>query len=188
MKKVFASSLLGLSLLAMVGCQARPVPMFAMQPNPQVNPIQTFSQVRAATDLVEAPGFKTGDKVKVKGPLWFKGSGKVHMLSPDAFDLEFSISSYHIRVAATRLDAQKVKVITTDYKTNRTVESIANYSRQGSATIIDIGAGQEVEKMTIRNQRNGYFEAVVVQPGRANDPLFQQEPVRGTTTLKFSRG
>ncbi|MGV3525163.1 MAG: hypothetical protein ACO1RX_13110 [Candidatus Sericytochromatia bacterium] len=133
--------------------------------------------------LVGVEGFQSGDNLKVKGPFFTSGSGKVHNLTPDAFKIEFQIAGHHLIVDATRLDATQVRFITIDVKNNRKVETVGKYVRTGNTTVFDMGPGQEVEKLTVRAVRSGYFETDVVQPGR----MFPQDE-RGSNTLKFSKG
>lgn len=135
-----------------------------------------------ADKLVAVEGFQNGDRVKVKGPLWFKGEGVVHNITADAFKLEFSISSYHLTVEAIRIDESRARFITVDHKQDRRVEAIGSYTRNGNVTVFNMGKGQEVEKLTVRAGRAGYFEADVVQPGRLST-LSE----RGKTTLKFTK-
>lgn len=170
--------------LLLTACQSGPM---MYQPNAFVaNPqLQALRAPQRQLDLVGVQGFQIGDKLKVKGPLWFKGEGKVHNLTPDAFKIEFSISSYHLIVDAVRLDEQKVRFTTIDLKQNRTVEAIGNYYRNGNTTVFDMGPGAEVEKLTIRADRPGYFEADVVQPGKISE---LDDTGRGSTTLKFTKG
>ena len=143
---------------------------------------QQFQRFNAGSNLVAVEGFQNGDKLKVKGPLWFKGNGVVHNISADAFKLEFSISSYHLTVEAIRVDATQVRFITVDHKQNRRVEALGTYTTNGNVTVFNMGAGAEVEQLTVRAGRPGYFEADVVQPGRIST-LSE----RGKTTLKFTK-
>ncbi|PIQ23749.1 hypothetical protein COW36_20435 [bacterium (Candidatus Blackallbacteria) CG17_big_fil_post_rev_8_21_14_2_50_48_46] len=171
--------------LLLPSCQQAPLLNSSMQ----MTQLQRFSlprSPRAASDLVEAPGFKAGDNLNVKGPLWYSGSGKVHTLTPDAFKIEFSIASYHLIVSAERINATQAKFVTVDVKQNRTVEAIGTYSRVGSTTIFDMGKGSEVEKLTVKNQRNGYFETDVVQPGKLS-LLSENGDPKGNVNLKFTR-
>ena len=175
--KTFALFTLGSALL-LSACQATPI----LANRAPVGPLQAFNAPRANAPLVAVTGFKNGDKLKVKGPLWFKGDGKVHNITPDAFKLEFAIASHHLIVEAIRLDAGKVRFITVDLKNNRTVEAIGTYTQSGSTTVFEMGAGAEVEKLTVRAGSPGNFEADVVQPS-----LQQEMQDRGSTTLKFSK-
>ncbi|MEZ0368285.1 MAG: hypothetical protein ACAI44_04275 [Candidatus Sericytochromatia bacterium] len=142
---------------------------YGMQSNPS-----------AALPLVGVEGIATGDNLKVKGPFFTSGKGKVHSLNPDNFKIEFEIAGHHLIVDATRLDAEKVRFITVDVKAGRTVEAIGIYRRTGNVTVFDMGPGGEVEKLTVRPIKPGNFETDVVQPGR----LFPSDS-RGTNTLKF---
>lgn len=178
-------TLSGLTLLSMLAaCQSAPMMPAMMPPAPGMfrAPMQNFSAFQNQSDLVGVQGFRSGDNLNVQGPLWFKGKGKVHNLTPDAFKIEFQIASHHLIVDAVRIDAQRVRFTTVDVKGNRTVEAIGTYQRTGNTTVFDMGKGQEVEKLTVRGVRAGYFEADVVQAGR----LFLADE-RGNTTLKFSK-
>ncbi|MBF2051840.1 MAG: hypothetical protein IGS03_00070 [Candidatus Sericytochromatia bacterium] len=180
-------TLSGLTLLTLLAaCQSAPMPaMMAPAPGMFRAPLQNmqnFSAVQNQGDLVGVQGFRSGDNLDVRGPLWFKGKGKVHNLTPDAFKIEFQIASHHLIVDAVRLDAQRVRFTTVDVKGNRTVEAIGTYQRNGNTTVFDMGKGQEVEKLTVRGIRPGYFETDVVQAGR----MYPSDE-RGSTTLKFSK-
>ncbi len=162
--------------------QIRPLPN--MSPASQLSRFSMPTGQRAPADLVEAPGFKAGDNLGVKGPLFTSGQGKVHALNADAFKIEFSIASYHLIVSAERINATQAKFITVDVKQNRTVEAIGTYVRTGNVTVFDMGKGSEVEKLTVKNQRAGYFETDVVQPGKLS---MLSGDARGTVNLKFSK-
>jgi hypothetical protein len=185
-KSQFLPLLLG-SLLLLPACQQTGLPLNSLQPNLNTQ-LQRFSapQQRAQGDLVEAPGLKSGDNLSVKGPLFTSGQGKVHALTADAFKIEFSIVSYHLIVSAERINATQARFVTVDVKQNRTVEAIGTYVRKGNVTVFDMGQGSEVEKLTVKNQRNGYFETDVVQPGELSRLSENGDP-RGNVTLKFSK-
>lgn len=169
------------SLFVLPACQqVRPLPNMG-----QVSQLSRFAApMRAPGDLVEAPGFKAGDKLGVKGPMFTSGQGQVHALSADAFKIEFSIHTYHLIVSAERLNATQAKFVTVDVKQNRTVEAIGTYVRTGNVTVFDMGKGSEVEKLTVKNQKSGYFETDVVQPGKLS--MMSGDP-RGSVNLKFSK-
>lgn len=176
------SALLGGSLL-LTACQSQPyLPVSAYQ-----NPLRAYSLTqRAPSDLVEAPGFKAGDAVSVRGPLFTQGQGKIHALNADAFKIEFSIANYHLIVSAERLNDKEARFVTIDVKANRTVEAVGKYVRTGNVTVFNMGTGSEVEKLTVKNQRNGYFETDVVQPGKLS-LLAGSGNSRATVNLKFSK-
>lgn len=176
--KTLALFTLGSALL-LSACQSTPI----LANRGPVGPLQAFNAPRAVAPLVAVTGLKNGDKLKVKGPLWYKGEGQVHNITPDAFKLEFAIASHHLIVEAVRIDATKARFTTIDIKNNRTVEVIGTYSQSGPTTIFDMGQGAEVEKLTVRAGSPGTFEADVVQPS-----LQQEMQDRGSTTLKFSKG
>jgi hypothetical protein len=155
-----------------------------MSPTSQLTRFSMPTGQRAPADLVEAPGFKAGDNLSVKGPVFTSGQGKVHALNADAFKIEFSIATYHLIVSAERINATQAKFITIDVKQNRTVEAIGTYVRTGNVTVFDMGKGSEVEKLTVKNQRAGYFETDVVQPGKLS---MMSGDARGTVNLKFSK-
>lgn len=178
MKRTLA--LLPLAALLFTSCAQVSAPMA-----PNAAMINALSTRRAPGDLVEVPGFQAGDKLKIQGPLFFKGEGKAHALSADSFKVELKIASYHLIADATRIDAQRVRFITTDLKANKTQEVIGTYTRTGNVTVFDMGKGSEIERLTVNGMRPGYFEATIVQPGRANTEIFQG---RGSTTLKITRG
>lgn len=148
-------------------------------------PAANFQRFASQQNLVAVTGLQAGDRLNVKGPFWTKGEGQVHAMSADAFQLEFQIATYHLRVEATRLNDKEVRFVTIDIKQNRTVEAIGTYVRQGNTTIFDMGKGQEVEMLTVKAGQPGSFEVDVVQPGR----LFGAEMVEpeGKTTLRFSK-
>jgi hypothetical protein len=172
------SGLSALMLLALVSCQSPSTPL-----NPAL--LQRFGlSERAPGDLVEVPGIQAGNNLEIKGPLFTQGQGKVHALTPDAFQIEFSIAGYHLKVSATRINEKQARFVTTDLKQNSTVEAVGTYVRTGNVTVFDMGKGSEVEKLTIKNQRTGYFETDVVQPGRLSQLA---ERNRGSVNLKFTR-
>jgi hypothetical protein len=183
-------SVLSLTSLLLAACQSGPAPMFPAA-NMYRAPMQAYRTPMQAmqspqqAELVGVQGFRTGDNLDVRGPLWFKGSGKVHNLTPDAFKIEFQIASHHLIVDAVRIDARQVRFTTIDLKANRTVEAIGTYHRNGNTTVFDMGKGQEVEKLTVRGIRPGYFEADVVQSGLLMGDMPVDE--RGSTTLKFTK-
>ena len=145
--------------------------------------LQGFSlSERAPGDLVEVPGIQAGNTLEIKGPLFTQGQGKVHVLTSDAFQIEFSIAGYHLKVAAERINDKQARFVTTDFNQNRTVEAIGTYVRTGNVTVFDLGKGSEVEKLTLKNQRTGYFETDVVQPGRLSPANS-----RASVNLKFTR-
>ncbi len=166
------------SALLLSACQSTPI----LANRGPAGPLQAFNAPRATAPLVAVSGFKNGDKLKVKGPLWYKGDGMVHNITPDAFKLEFAIASHHLIVEAIRLDANRVSFKTIDFKNNRTVEVIGTYTQSGTTTVFEMGKGGEVEKLTVRAGSSGYFEVDVVQPS-----LQQELQDRGSTTLKFSK-
>lgn len=182
MQKKLAGLALGTMMLT--ACQAPSLYNQALPPAPlqaqSMMPMRGFAAQQEA--LVGVEGFQTGDNLQVKGPLWFKGNGKIHNLTPDAFKIEFSIASYHLIVGAERLDESKVRFTTIDLKANKTVEAIGTYVRNGNTTVFDMGPGAEVEKLTVRAMRPGYFETDVVQPGKLST---LDDTGRGSTTLKF---
>lgn len=176
------SALLG-SVLLLTACQPQTYSPVLIQNTP----MHSFSlPQRAPSDLVEVPGFKAGDAVSIKGPLFTRGQGQIHTLTPDAFKIEFSIASYHLIVSAERLSDKEVRFVTVDVKANRTVEAIGQYIRTGNVTVFDMGPGAEVEKLTVKNQRQGYFETDIVQPGKLSMLADDRNP-RGTVNLKFSK-
>ncbi len=180
--KALIYSVLGATLLSACGSR-NPVPV--AQGQFAAPAFQRFSQQRGQ-DLVAVRGFKTGDRLKVKGPFWTKGDGKVHGLTSDTFDIEFKIATYHLRVQATRLNDKQVRFVTQDIKNNRTVEAVGNYTQNGGVTVFDMGKGQEVEKLTVYDKGMGAFHADVVQGGRLlGSDVASPE---GKTTLKFSKG
>lgn len=148
------------------------------QPNA---PMMAYSAPRAAEALVGVEGIVTGDNLKVKGPFFTSGNGKVLNFTPDSFKLEFSIVSYHLVVEATRIDAEKIHFVTIDVNAGKTYDAIGTYRRSGNTTVFEMGPGQQVEKLTVRAIKPGNFETDVVQPGR----LFPTADSRGSNTLKF---
>ena len=167
--------------LLLASC-ARPMPLQSTGQFGQLRaPGMPMAQLqrRSTVPLVSVEGLATGDNLRVKGPFFTSGKGKVHNLTPDAFKIEFQIAGHHLIVDATRIDAEKVRFITIDLKAGRTVEGIGNYRRSGTVTVFEMGPGQEVEKLTVRPIKPGNFETDVVQPG------FMFPSDRGSNTLKF---
>lgn len=176
------------SLLLLTACGRTPVQMSTpyMRGYQAAQPYQqTYSSfaVRAQAPLVAVQGIATGDNLKVKGPLFTSGKGKVLAYSPDAFKIEFSIVNYHLIVDATRIDDKTVHFVTIDVNANKTYDGIGSYTQNGNVTVFDMGPGQQVERLTIRPTGVGAFETDVVQPGR----VFPADS-RGSNTLKFSKG
>lgn len=177
----FSLALVSATLLSACGSRsiAPAVPQGAF--NAPAN-VQRFSQ---SQNLVAVTGLKAGDRLNVKGPFWTKGEGQVHAMSADAFQLEFQIATYHLRVEATRLNDKEVRFVTIDIKQNRTVEAIGTYVRQGNTTVFDMGKGQEVEMLTVKAGQPGAFDVDVVQGGRIlGADVIDPE---GKTTLRFSK-
>lgn len=174
------------ALLLLAACQSPSMPNMApngMQSFNSRSPVQMQQSIRRADPLVGVEGFVTGDNLNIKGPFFTSGKGKIHNLTPDAFKIEFQIAGHHLIVDTIRIDATKVRFITTDVKANKKIEAIGNYRRTGNTTVFEMEKGAEVEKLTVRAIKPGNFETDVVQPGR----LFPQDE-RGSNTLKFSKG
>lgn len=155
------------STLLAAGCssQAPVAPWNALSPG--LNPsISAMSRSRAASDLVEAPGFQTGDNLKIDGPLWYDGDGKIYNFTPHAFKVELKVGGYHYLMDATRIDDQKVNFVFSDLKNNVVKQIFATYTRVGTNTTFYLGKGEEVEEFSVNGLRPGYFESVVKQPSQ----------------------
>lgn len=182
LKTLFAATS---ALLMLAACQSSPMLLApsGMQSFNARNAAQAMRQPTRAEALVGVEGFVTGDNLNIKGPFFTSGKGKLHLLTPDAFKIEFQIAGHHLIVDTSRIDATKVRFVTTDVKANKTLEVVGTYRRNGNTTVFEMPPGAEVTKLTVRAVKAGNFETDVVQPGR----LFPQDE-RGSNTLKFSKG
>lgn len=145
---------------------------------------QNISGLRAPADLVEAPGFQTGDKLVVDGPLWYDGDGKVHLMAANAFKVELTVGSYHYMLEATRIDNKSVDFVFTDLKTGAVKKQIAAYSRTANLSSFYLGKDGDIEEFSVNGIRPGYFESVIKQNKIADQPNQPDQVVK----LKITKG
>lgn len=167
MKKIFNVAVATVGSLFAMGCST-PEPIGVWNNlTPAVN--STFNRMnhfRGPSDLVEAPGFKTGDLLKIDGPAWYDGDGKVHNFTQHAFKVELKVGGYHYLMDATRIDDKKVNFVFSDLKNNTIKQLFAAYTRVGNVTTFYLGKGEEVEEFSVNGLRPGYFESLVKQPNQ----------------------
>lgn len=122
--------------------------------------------LRAPGDLLEVPGFQTGDDLELDGPLWFNGTGKVHHLEGQKFSVEINVAGNHFLINASRKSENKVDLVVTNKKDGVVENAVADYKRVGNRSDFFIGEGQDIERFIIDGKSRGRFDLHIQQPSR----------------------
>lgn len=94
--------------------------------------VSVFDTIKYIEPIIDLPGFKSGDKFEIDGPLWYDGNGNFNRLDSSTIDLSFSMKvpgsadklfkivngRVNLSLKVEKTPDNRIKLITTDNNNN----------------------------------------------------------------------